>query len=392
MNTPHYSNKAGHWKLDQNITFLNHGAFGATPSAILEKQQELRARMESEPVRFMIRELEPLWDQAREATAQFLGTSSHNLVFIRNSTMGVNTILHSLDLKEDDEVLTTNHVYGACLNTLNYYAARKGFRIKAATVPFPVQDEDQIVSSIKNEISDKTKLLLIDHITSATGTIFPLEKIIPLFKEKGIEVLVDGAHAPGMIDLQLDRLGADYYVGNCHKWICAPKGSAIMYVHPDKQHKITPLQISHHYDLSEEWVKPFFWSGTDDPSPGLCVPAAINYMNGMYGSWELLRNHNRLLTLEAKKLIETALKAPPCVPDSLIGSIANIHLGKATAPPYSFNYIHPLQEKLYTKYKIEVPIITFPKHDPQLWVRIAVQAYNHISQYEYMAEALLAEI
>ena len=387
MITPHYSDKARHWQLDESITFLNHGSFGATPAAILKKQQELTAKMESELVRFMVRELEPMWDKARETTAQFLGTTADNLVFVRNATMGVNTIFHSLDLSAGDEVLTTNHAYGACLNTINYYSKKKGFTVKIAQVPFPLQHEDEVVTALEKEITSKTKLLLIDHITSATATLFPIEKIIRLCKEKGIEVLVDGAHAPGMIDLDIDALGADYYTGNCHKWLCSPKGSAILYVHPDKQHKIDPLQASHVYDLSDAWAKNFFWPGTDDPTACLCVPDSIEYMGAMFGSWEALRKQNRELTLQAKKLIEEAVGATPAVPEHMLGSMANICLGKAMLPKHGFNYIHPVQSALFTDYKIEAFHTVFPRHDPHLWVRIVVQAYNDLSQYEYLAEA-----
>lgn len=387
--TPHYSDKAKYWQLNESITFLNHGSFGATPTAILKKQQELIAQMEANPHGFMRRELEPMWDDAREKTARFLGTTGENLVFLRNATMAVNTIFHSLDFNPGDEVLTTNHAYGACLNTINYYAAKKGFQVKIAQVPFPLQHEDEVVAAIAREITPNTKLLLIDHITSATGTIFPLEKIIALCRQRNIEILVDGAHAPGMIELNIDALQVDYYTGNCHKWLCSPKGSAILYVHPDKQHKIEPLQVSHIYDISDAWAKKFFWPGTDDLTACLCVPDSIEYMGAMFGSWDLLRKRNHELTLQAKRIIEEAVGAKPAVPDSMLGSLANIHLGKAELPRYNFFvYSDPFSTRLFSDYKIDALFIIFPKHDPQLWMRIAVQAYNDISQYEYLAEAL----
>ncbi|SFD01258.1 isopenicillin-N epimerase [Chitinophaga sp. CF118] len=388
MTAAHYSDKAHLWSLDPKNTFLNHGSYGAAPVAVLEEQSRLRKRMEAEPVSFMKRELEPLWDNAREEIAKFIGTTASNLVFVKNATMGVNTIFHSLDFNPGDEVLTTSHVYGACMEVLKYYEGKKGFTIKVATVPFPLKDEDEVVDALKNEITDRTKLLLIDHITSVTGTIFPLEKILLLFKQRGIEVLVDGAHAIGMLDLDIDKLGADYYVGNCHKWVCSPKGSAILYVHPSRQEKISPLQISYHYDLSDEWAKKFFWSGTDDPTAYLCVPTALQQMNDLYGSWELLRKHNRDLTLTAKQYLEKELGTTPPIPDNMIGSLANIYLGKGVLSAKGFNYIHPLPEVLFSAYGIVVPVMIFPKHDPQLWIRISVQAYNHISQYEYLAAAL----
>lgn len=390
MSAPKYSSQIQHWALDQGFTFLNHGSFGATPKKILEKQTELRLQMEAQPVRFMIRELEPMWDEARAKTAAFLGTEAGSLVFVKNTTMGVNTIFHSLKLNKGDEVLITNHTYGACLNTINYYAELFGYSVKVVELVYPLKREEDVLEVLAAGISSKTKLLFIDHVTSATGTVFPMGKIIPYFKEKGIDVFVDGAHAPGMLDLDINKLGADYYVGNCHKWICSPKGSAILYVHPSRQKNIHALQISHNYDRSSDWAKQFFWPATDDYTAYLAVPAAIDFMSNVCpGGWKELRTYNRNLSLKGRELIAETFGTELPVPDSMIGSLANICLGTTTKPPYGFNYIHPVQEELYAKYKIEVPIIVFPRNRPTLWVRPAAQAYNHFSQWEYLKEALL---
>ena len=386
---PKFSALSKHWGLDNDITFLNHGSFGACPIPVIKKQRELQDQMESEPVRFMIRELEQLWDAARAATAKFLGTDSKDLVFVKNTTMGVNTVFHSLRWNRGDEVLITDHTYGACLNTIRYYAELNGYVIKVVKVPFPMKNEQEMIMALDSGITSKTKLLFIDHITSASGTVFPVEKIVPHFKEKGIDVFVDGAHAPGMLDLNIDALGADYYVGNCHKWICSPKGSAILYVHPAKQKNIGPLQVSHIYDRSTDWAKQFFWPATDDYTNYLSVPEAIKFMGSLFPEgWKALREHNRGLILHARKIISRIFDFPLPVPDSMTGSIGNICLGKAELPSYGFNFIHPVQDMLYNKYKIEVPIIIFPRENPMLWVRPAAQAYNDISQYEYLAQAL----
>ena len=389
MTTPNYSSHIKNWGLDKDITFLNHGSFGATPIPILKKQRELQDQMESEPVRFMIRELEPLWDTARAITAKFLGTNAKDLVFVKNTTMGVNTVFHSLKLEKGDEVLITNHTYGACLNTIKYYSELFGYAVKVVKIPFPMKDEAEMINALESGITSKTKLLFIDHVTSASGTIFPVEKIVPVFKNKGIDVFVDGAHAPGMLDLNIDAIGADYYVGNCHKWICSPKGSAVLVVRSDKQKNVQALQISHIYDRSKEWAKQFFWPATDDYTNYLSVPEAIKFMGNLFpGGWKELREHNKGLILHARKSISRIFETGLPVPDSMTGSIGNICIGKAELPPYGFNFIHPVQEQLYSKYKIEVPIIVFPRENPMLWVRPAAQAYNDVSQYEYLAEAL----
>lgn len=391
-----YSPLIKNWTLDQSVTFLNHGSFGATPAKILKLQQKLRTRLEAEPVHFMIREMEPMWYEARKITAEFLGCKPQNLVFVKNATMGVNTVLHSLHLEKGDEIIMTNHEYGACVNTVKWYAAKNGCNIRIAEIPYPLSSEEDVIEAVMKAVTSKTKFVLLDHITSATGTIFPVEKIVPLLKERGIEVMIDGAHAPGMLDLNIEKTGADYYTGNCHKWICSPKGSAILYVSEEKKSKIKPLQISHTYDKpvteEEKWAGSFFWPGTDDYTAFLCVPAAIEFMGSVYkGGWNELRSRNRSLVLNARKHIAETLETDLPVPDEMIGSLANISLGETTLPAYGFNYTHPLQEKLFTRFKIEVPVIIFPRENPKLWIRISAQAYNHISQYEYLAEALAAE-
>ena len=389
---PSYSKHIEHWSLDRDMVFLNHGSFGATPTKILEKQQSYIQQMEAEPVRYMVRELEPMWWEAKSKVAEFIGAKASNLVFVKNATMGVNTILHSLEFEPDDEILTSNHIYGACLNTLQQYAKYKKFKIVIAAVPFPFENEEQIIEALVNCISTKTKLLLIDHITSATGTIFPIEKIIQIFESKGIEVLVDGAHAPGMLPLNLENLGASYYVGNCHKWICSPKGSAILYVRKDKQIKINPLQFSHIHDRKrgslEDWSAQFFWPGTDDISAYLCVPDAIDYMQSIMGSWDELRQTNKKMIIEGRNLLSRTLGTTLPVPEKNIGFISNILIGSGNLPVHFFNNIHPIQEQLFQEYKIEVPVFVFNRDEPRLWIRISAQAYNSISQYEYLSNAL----
>ncbi len=307
--------------------------------------------------------------------------------------MGVNTILHSLKFNEGDELLTTSQAYGACVNMLKWYAERFKLNVVIADTHFPLKNEDEIVEAIAKKITPKTKFALIDHITSPTGIIFPVEKITKLLHEKNIEVLIDGAHAPGMIDLDLEKLNADYYVGNCHKWICSPKGSAILWVREDHHHKISPLQISHNYDKPVErkllWVKSFFWPGTDDYTSYLCLPDAMKFMDGLFpGGWNELRKNNRDLTLNGRKIISEKLEIDLPAPENMIGHLSTLILGETVLPPHGFNVITPLQEELFSKYKIEVPVFVYPRNDPKLCLRIACQAYNDISQIEYLAESV----
>jgi isopenicillin-N epimerase len=396
MKLPEYSSHAKHWSLDPEIVFLNHGSFGATPTKIIERQNQLRQRMESEPVRFCVRELEDLYRSSLYKLADFVGAKRTNLVFMKNATMGVNTVLHSLQFKAGDALLMHSHAYGACANALRWYAERNKLEIKVADIPYPVQSPDDVAEAFMKAVTPNVKFALIDHITSATGIIFPVEKIVPALQAKGIEVLVDGAHAPAQLELDLELLGADYYVGNCHKWICSPRGSALLYVKEEKQKKISLLQISHHFDKpvreEEKWQAGFFWPGTDDYTSYCCVGDAIDFFEANFeGGWKGIRKRNRDLCLSMRKMLAEKLGTTLPAPEEMIANLSNIYLGEAELPPYGFNYISPLQEKLYSGYKIEVPVFTFNRAQPRQWLRISTQLYNSEAQYEYLAQAL-AEI
>src|SRR5216117_1947062 len=254
------------WLLDPNITFLNHGSFGATPIAILAKQDEFRTRLEREPVRFMVRELEPLLDAARNSVAEFVGAAAEDIAFVPNATAGVNAVLRSLDLDRHDELLVTTHEYNASRNALDHACALAGAKIVVADVPFPIAAPDIVIERVLEKVTDRTRLLLIDHITSQTALILPIERIIAELRARGIDTLVDGAHAPGMIPLELRTLGAAYYTGNFHKWVCAPKGAGFLYVARNRRASIRPTIISHGANATRtdrsRFLLEFDWTGT----------------------------------------------------------------------------------------------------------------------------------
>jgi isopenicillin-N epimerase len=373
------------WLLDDRIHFLNHGSFGATPRAILNYQQSLRERLESEPVRFLARELEGLLDIARSQLADFLGADADNLAFISNATIGVNTILRSLIFEPDDEILITNHTYNACRNAIQFVVHRTGVKIVVAYLPFPLTSPQQIVEAILDKVSPKTKLALLDHVTSPTALIFPIETLVTELTRRGIDTLVDGAHAPGFVPLNLRFLGAAYYTANCHKWLCAPKGAAFLYVRKDKQDSIRPLAISHGANSTRtnrsRFRLEFDWMGTDDPTAYLCVPEAIRLMGSLLpGGWPALRERNRKLALEARRILGETLEVTMPCPDEMVGSMASIPLGKI---PLSWELF---QAKLMEEFQIEVPIV--PWVDESCLLRISAQFYNRLDQYQYLAEVL----
>lgn len=382
------------WRLDSSILFLNHGSFGACPRSVLRFQEKLRERLEAEPITFFVRDLEAMLDQARGGLARFVGASTENLVFVPNATAGVNTVLRSLRLKPGEELLVTNHEYNACRNALEFAAERSGTRTVVVQIPFPIRSPTEVLEPIVNGITQRTRLVLLDHVTSQTGLILPLKEIIRELSERGIEVLVDGAHAPGMIPLNLEKLGATYYTGNCHKWLCAPKGAAFLYVRPDRQKEIRPLSISHganspRKDRSRFLIE-FGWTGTWDSTAMLSVPAAIKTIGqSVPGGWKAVMTRNRALALAGRKLICGALGVPLPSPDEMIGSLASIPLppGKSDKPSKSPLYLDPLQERLMKAGRIEVPIIPWPR-PPNRLLRISAHLYNSLPQYELLTEAL----
>jgi isopenicillin-N epimerase len=377
-------NFSQYWSLKKDIYYLNHGSFGATPIPVLEYQNSLREKLESQPLHFLARELEGLLDAAKQKLGEFVGVASENLAFVPNTTFGVNSVLRSLSFRTEDEILITNHTYNACNNVVNFIANRTGVKIVIAEVPFPLDSPQQIIEPILAHTSERTKLVFLDHITSQTALIFPIETLINELNNRGIDTLIDGAHAPGAISLNIQALNVAYYTGNCHKWLCAPKGAGFLYVRPDKQQEIHPLAISHganspRRDRSRFQLE-FDWLGTDDPTAYLSVAKSIEFMDSLLpGGWTAVREHNHQLTLKARKLLTESLQVNLPCPDEMIGSMASIPLGNI-----SFT-LEEIYHKLLTEFKIEVPIM--PWSSPQL-LRISAQIYNSIEQYEYLAEVL----
>lgn len=380
------------WPIDPNVTYLNHGSFGSCPTPVLEEQTRIRERMEKNLMKFYVRDYEELLDSARADLGRFVGANPERLAFVHNATAGVNAVLRSLPLKVGDEVLTTNHSYNACRNALDAVAEAANARVICAEIPFPLNSADWVVERILEKVTPRTRLALIDHVTSPTGLIFPIETLIQELSGRGIETLIDGAHAPGMVPLDIEKLGATYYTGNCHKWICAPKGAGFLWVHPDKLNSIHPVIVSHgrnstRTDRSRFHLE-FDWTGTNDPSAFLSIPAAIRFMSSLLPSgWPELREKNRTLALAARKILCNSLEIETPASEEMIGSLASVPIPDSANSARTPLEIDPLQMELADRFSIEVPIFSWPQK-PRRLLRISAQAYNHLKQYEYLADSL----
>jgi len=381
------------WPLDPEVVFLNHGSFGACPRPVMDAQQLLRDRLERQPVQFFVRDYENLMIEARSALADFVGAAVEDLVFVANATTAVNAVLRSLPLQAGDELLTTDHEYNACRNALEFVADRAGAVTTVAEIPFPVAGPDEVVARVLDRVSQRTRIALIDHVTSQTGLVLPIARIVRELAEQGVDTLVDGAHAPGMLDLDVRRIGAAYYAGNCHKWLCAPKAAGFLHVRPDRQTVIRPVVISHGANSPRRdrsrFVEEFDWVGTCDPTAALCVPEAIRFMGELVaGGWPEIRRRNRALVLEGRRLVCAALEIDPPCPEDMIGSLASMPLPPGSPePPTSALYADPLQTRLLHERGIEVPVIPWPA-PPDRLIRVSAQIYNRREQYELLATAL----
>ena len=382
--------------LDPEVTHLNHGSFGACPIEVLDVQTELRRRMERNAMQFFLRDLEPLLDDARSKLAAFVGASPEDIGFVTNATSGVNMVLRSLDLKAGDELLTTNHAYNACSNALRFVAERTGARVVVANVPFPLEKPEQVVSAILAATTPSTRLAMVDHVTSQTGLVFPIREIVAALSTRGIDVLVDGAHAPGMVDLDVTAIGAAYYTGNCHKWVCAPKGAAFLHVRRDKQAAVRPLTISHGANSRRAERSRFLleldWQGTTDTTPALSIPAALAFLEKSWpGGIPALRSRNRELALRAREAISHLLGAPLCAPESMIGSLGAIGFAPGPRGIDSALDLEPLAEALAQGPRIEVPVFTWSE-PPMRLLRVSAQIYNRWADYERLMAALPAAL
>ena len=393
---------ARHWTLDRSITFLNHGSFGATPRPVLDAQTAWRERMEREPVAFFTRELEPALDHARDVLGSFVGANPDDLAFVPNATAGVNTVTRSLELAAGDEILTTDHAYNAVKNALEEAADRSGARVVIATLPFPGSTPGAVIERILGAVTPRTRLVVIDHVTSTTALVLPVAELVRALAERGIDTLVDGAHAPGMLDLDVASIGAAYYTGNGHKWMSAPKGSGFLHVRRDLHPRVRPLAISHGANSPRTDRSRFRlehdWTGTADPSAYLSIPAAIEFGAGlMDGGWPALRRRNHDVALRARDLVSSALAVDAPAPDEMVGSMASVALPfeRDDAPVDDGTTDDELHAAL-ERAGIQVMVAPWPMQPERgRWrrvIRLSAPPYVASEDFERLARALPAAV
>ena len=370
--------------LDPEVIFLNHGSFGACPAPVMEVYQEWQRRLEKQPVQFLSRELPGLLAEARSALAETVGCRGEDLVYIPNATFGVNAAARSLDLAPGDQILTTDHEYGACLNAWEYYSRKSGAELIQQRLPLPVRSPENLLEDIWKGVTPRTKVIFLSHITSPTALILPVREICARAREHDILTLVDGAHVPGQIPLDLSEIGADFYTGNCHKWLLAPKGAAFLYVRPKRQDLIEPLVVSwgwgenRPYDTGSRLINLLEWRGTRDPSAALSVPAALDFQE-RHG-WAEIRENCRELLGECLKEIDSLTGCA-----SLYGEMPGLYRQMAAAELPPLKDPPGYQAYLYREHRIEIPVIEWQGRN---LLRISVQAYNQASDLEDLLDAL----
>ncbi len=377
--------EAGHeYLLREGIAFLNHGSFGACPRPVFEVYQRWQRELAAQPVEFLGRRLHDLLSVAREALAAYVGTAADNLVFVPNATHGMNIVARSLRLEPGDEVLGTTHEYGAVERTWRFICGQEGAQYRSQPIALPVDSPEALIEQLWAGVTERTRVLVISHITSPTALIFPIAAICRRAAAQGILTVIDGAHAPGQIDLALDALGADFYTGNCHKWLGAPNGAGLLYARPERQALLHPLVVSWGWQARKPGPSPFQdffeWTGTADPSAYLSVPAAIAFQ--AQHDWPTVRAASHALAGQARQRVAALTGLEQICPDSLDwwAQMCTLPLPLADSAAGE-----ALKQRLWEEYQVEVPIVDW---QDRLFVRVSIQAYNSASDVDRLVDAL----
>ena len=363
--------------LDPEVAFLNHGSFGACPRPVFERYQAWQRELELEPIDFLDRRAPDLLAAARGALADYLGCAAKDVAFVENATTGVNLAARSLDLGPDDEVLATDLEYGACDLAWQWVCRRAGARYVRAGIPLPLDDPSTLVEALFAAASDRTRVLYVSHVTSETGLVLPLEAILALARELGLVTVVDGAHAPAQVPLNLARLGADFYAGNAHKWLCAPKGAGFLHVRPEHQERVEGAVVSWGYRPGGTFVERIERQGTRDPAAWLAVPDAIRFQAER--DWDGVRERCRRVALDARRELCDLLGTEPLAPEAMVVQSATVRLPDPAGD---------LAERLFARHRVEIPV-GGPEND---LLRLSVAAYTTPEEIDRLLAALSREL
>lgn len=388
---PPPSSLASAFMLDTEVVYLNHGSFGACPRKVLDAQDAHRERIERDAMRFYIYDLWGGIDRSREALGGLINADAEDLVFVSNATSGVANVIANIDLRAGDQVITTRFEYPACNNNLRRACERAGAELVVVDLPWNPIDEDSVVDAIMDRVTDRTRLAMFSLITSATAVRMPVERLIKELHARGVETLLDAAHGPGCVPMDIRGWNPTYCTGNAHKWLCSAKGCAFLYVHKDKQVGFRPVILSNDaYDLDPAIARSdrsafnheFDYMGTDDRTPMLVVADAIEVLGSFFeGGIDELMQRNRAMCLEARDLLCDAMGTSPMVPDSMLGPLATIEVPAPGMDPRG------LRERLMREYRIESMIVPNPGADTPM-IRVSPQVYNSMEQYRYAGDAL----
>lgn len=382
MNNPvlaHAAEMRRHWLLEPYLHFLNHGSYGAAPRIVLDAQQAWRDRLERQPVQFMADDLPGLLRKAAGELAGFLGARSDDLAFVENATAGVNAVLRSFPWRAGDELLLASHAYPAVKNVARFVARQNGIELREFAMPFPLQDRQQILEPFAAALSPRTRMALLDHVSSPLAVVYPLQEMIALCRARGVQVLVDGAHAPGMLPLSLEHVGADWYVGNAHKWLYAPKGCGFLWAAPHASGFLQPPVVSLRMD--EGFPLAFDWVGTRDPSAWLAVGSALQFYRNCGGSDIPGLLHEVAIATAARLCAAWDVRMP--APPEMLVAMATLPLPLPDATPERAQGLHA---HLRDRYRVEVPVLCF---NDALWVRVSSQLYNTVDDYAALENAVL---
>jgi isopenicillin-N epimerase len=369
------------WDLDPDFLTVNHGSYGATPRCVTAAQRAWQDRMERQPTRFMSTIYPAAIREAADALGSFLNVNGNEIVFVGNATNGCSSVLRSFSSLDSDSTVTLlSHAYGAVQNLVQFVTEKVGARIVRAAIPYPDPTEDSLVAAVAATLTPRTRLAVIDHITSGSAIVLPVQRIVAVCHEAGVPVLIDGAHAPGQIDLDLTAIGADWYVGNCHKWLCAPKGCAFLHAAPAAQVGLHPGTISHGY--GQGFLAEFDWTGTTDPSRFLAVTEAIAFHQRLGGAE--FRDRNRRLAALGAEVVARRLNTSVGTNGAVAGAMATIRLPVEDASP---------AHALAIRRRLMAAGTDAPVHalDGAVWLRLSAFAYNELDDYARLAE-LVAEV